>query len=171
MLFLAHTSTQCAALPRSSRGLEAAAGLRRQRHNSSCTCACCTFLLQDPPKDSAREAVRELHAKGVHLKVLTGDSVAVARKVCSQVGIPAEHTITGQAECKMHSPAGSAPLVACEPACCRADALQQYTEGCPPGCVVPAACLLAARLQGRSCRSGGQPSFAKQCARQQGWAG
>ena len=35
----------------------------------------------------------------------------------------------------------------------------------------PAACLLAARLQGRSCRSWGQPSFAKQCARQQCWAG
>ena len=126
--------------------------------------------MQDPPKDSAREAVRGLQDKGVHLKVLTGDSVAVARKVCSQVGIPAEHTITGQAECRMHSPAGSAPFGGLL-SCCRAYALQHYTEGCPPGCVVPAACLLAARLQGRSCRSWGQPSFAKQCARQQCWAG
>ncbi len=41
----------------------------------------------DPPKDSARPAIRALHAHGVEIKVLTGDNEAVSKKVCRDVGI------------------------------------------------------------------------------------
>ena len=41
----------------------------------------------DPPKDSAREALADLVAGGVAVKVLTGDTAAVARKICREVGI------------------------------------------------------------------------------------
>ncbi|KAL4428800.1 hypothetical protein ABPG77_005238 [Micractinium sp. CCAP 211/92] len=49
----------------------------------------------DPPKETARQAVAELRAKSVALKVLTGDSAEVACHVCRQVGIPAFAVTTG----------------------------------------------------------------------------
>lgn len=49
----------------------------------------------DPPKDSAKEALRLLSQKSVQVKVMTGDTLAVAVKVCSDVGIPTEHVVTG----------------------------------------------------------------------------
>ncbi|KAL4451583.1 hypothetical protein ABPG75_007245 [Micractinium tetrahymenae] len=55
----------------------------------------------DPPKETARQAVAELHAKSVALKVLTGDSLEVARHVCRQVGIPADRVTTGPALAKL----------------------------------------------------------------------
>ena len=41
----------------------------------------------DPPKESAREAIARLAAKGVRLKVLTGDNEYVTCKVCHEVGL------------------------------------------------------------------------------------
>ncbi len=41
----------------------------------------------DPPKESAREAIARLAAKGVRLKVLTGDNEYVTRKVGHEVGL------------------------------------------------------------------------------------
>jgi Mg2+-importing ATPase len=49
----------------------------------------------DPPKDSARPAVRALHQHGVEIKVLTGDNEAVSKKVCRDVGVPIEHVVLG----------------------------------------------------------------------------
>ncbi|KAL5982322.1 hypothetical protein ACLOJK_016393 [Asimina triloba] len=49
----------------------------------------------DPPKDSAKQALRSLAEKGVKAKVLTGDSLTLAIKVCKEVGIRTTHVITG----------------------------------------------------------------------------
>jgi Mg2+-importing ATPase len=44
-----------------------------------------TFL--DPPKDSATEAISALQNYGVAVKVITGDSELIARKICREVGL------------------------------------------------------------------------------------
>ncbi|KAI4317306.1 hypothetical protein L6164_025185 [Bauhinia variegata] len=49
----------------------------------------------DPPKDSAEQALWRLAEKGVKAKVLTGDSLALAMRVCREVGIRTTHVITG----------------------------------------------------------------------------
>jgi Mg2+-importing ATPase len=49
----------------------------------------------DPPKESAPAAVRELLARGVAVKVLTGDNDVVTRKICTMVGVPAARVTLG----------------------------------------------------------------------------
>ncbi|MHB2025336.1 MAG: magnesium-translocating P-type ATPase [Elusimicrobiota bacterium] len=49
----------------------------------------------DPPKDSATEALKALRKTGVAVKILTGDSALVTRKVCRDVGLEAETVVTG----------------------------------------------------------------------------
>jgi len=49
----------------------------------------------DPPKDTASKAIEALRQHGVTVKVLTGDNDLVTRKVCSEVGIPAEKILLG----------------------------------------------------------------------------
>lgn len=49
----------------------------------------------DPAKPSAKSAIKELHQHGITVKVLTGDNAIVAKKVCEDVGIPAEKALTG----------------------------------------------------------------------------
>ena len=49
----------------------------------------------DPPKDTAKAAIRALQQHGVAVKVITGDNELVARKVCQEVGLPTEHTLLG----------------------------------------------------------------------------
>ncbi len=49
----------------------------------------------DPPKESTKRALRALHEYGVDVKVLTGDNDAVTKYICSKVGIPAEHILSG----------------------------------------------------------------------------
>jgi P-type Mg2+ transporter len=49
----------------------------------------------DPPKDTAKTAIAALRQYGVTVKVLTGDNDLVTRKVCTEVGINAEHIILG----------------------------------------------------------------------------
>lgn len=51
--------------------------------------------LLDPPKKSAAAAIQALNAYGVSVKVLTGDNEAVTQKICSEVGLPAEHILLG----------------------------------------------------------------------------
>jgi len=46
------------------------------------------LFFQDPPKESAAEAVQQLRKLGVEIVVVTGDNEAVARKVCRDIGIP-----------------------------------------------------------------------------------
>ena len=50
----------------------------------------------DPPKQSAARAIAALAKHGVAIKVLTGDNVAVTRKICRDVGLTAERIVTGQ---------------------------------------------------------------------------
>jgi len=56
-----------------------------------------TFL--DPPKEDASEAIADLRAYGVAVKILTGDNVAAARTVACKIGllddIVDEHVISG----------------------------------------------------------------------------
>lgn len=49
----------------------------------------------DPPKESAKPAIRALCAHGISVKVLTGDNELVARKICKEVGISTEHVLLG----------------------------------------------------------------------------
>ncbi|RRT82389.1 hypothetical protein BHE74_00017463 [Ensete ventricosum] len=49
----------------------------------------------DPPKNSAKQALWQLAEKGVKAKVLTGDSLSLAIKVCKEVGIRTTHVTTG----------------------------------------------------------------------------
>ena len=49
----------------------------------------------DPPKDSAATAIAALQRHGVRVKVLTGDNDLVTRKVCREVGIPADNILLG----------------------------------------------------------------------------
>lgn len=52
----------------------------------------------DPPKESAGRAIAQLIDNGVHVKVLTGDSPLVCKKVCDEIGIKVEgcQITTGQ---------------------------------------------------------------------------
>src|SRR6266487_3073560 len=47
----------------------------------------------DPPKDTALAAVRALGARGVAVKILTGDNDLVSRKICQAVGIPTDRVL------------------------------------------------------------------------------
>lgn len=49
----------------------------------------------DPPKESAAQAVRQLHEHGVEVKVLSGDNDAVVRTISRQVGISTLAAVTG----------------------------------------------------------------------------
>lgn len=49
----------------------------------------------DPPKESCKQALVKLDVQKVAVKVLTGDSLEVSRKVCSDVGISTKNCVTG----------------------------------------------------------------------------
>ncbi len=49
----------------------------------------------DPPKESAKEAIRLLARDGVELKVVTGDNELVTKTVCDQLGFTIKGVITG----------------------------------------------------------------------------
>jgi len=53
----------------------------------------CVFA--DPPKHDAADAVMELTALGVKVKVISGDHAAVVAHVAGAVGLPARHIMTG----------------------------------------------------------------------------
>jgi len=50
----------------------------------------------DPPKDSAREAIAALAAKGVRIKILTGDNEVITRKICREVGVDPGEILLGK---------------------------------------------------------------------------
>ncbi|KAI8089791.1 uncharacterized protein BX664DRAFT_333891 [Halteromyces radiatus] len=58
-----------------------------------------TFL--DPPKPDCRDAIQDFANYHVNVKVLTGDSLAVAKQVCQQVGLDVTNTISGEVLDKM----------------------------------------------------------------------
>ncbi|CAL8460948.1 g479 [Coccomyxa elongata] len=49
----------------------------------------------DPLKLSAIPCIKELYSRGVAIKVLTGDSLRVAKRICKDVGIENVHCATG----------------------------------------------------------------------------
>jgi Mg2+-importing ATPase len=49
----------------------------------------------DPPKDTARAAIRALEGHGVCVKVITGDNELVSRKICHEVGLSTEFALLG----------------------------------------------------------------------------
>ena len=49
----------------------------------------------DPPKESAAQAISQLHEHGVEVKVLSGDNEAVVKAISRQVGINTSASITG----------------------------------------------------------------------------
>ncbi len=50
----------------------------------------------DPPKESAANAIRQLHGNGVEVKILSGDNDAVVQTIARQVGIDTSKALTGQ---------------------------------------------------------------------------
>jgi len=53
------------------------------------------LVFQDPPKHSARSALRALREGGVAIKLLTGDDGRVARHLCRELDVDVEGTLTG----------------------------------------------------------------------------
>ncbi|HEX3017481.1 MAG TPA: magnesium-translocating P-type ATPase [Caproicibacter sp.] len=51
--------------------------------------------LLDPPKKSAATAIEALKRYGVQVKVLTGDNEVVTKKICLEVGLPANQILLG----------------------------------------------------------------------------
>jgi len=49
----------------------------------------------DPPKETAKAAIKALEGHGVAVKVVTGDNDLVARKICKEVGLATEFVLLG----------------------------------------------------------------------------
>ena len=52
-----------------------------------------TFI--DPPKASAKEALRSLLANGIRIKVITGDSELVAKDICNKLDLDVRFSLSG----------------------------------------------------------------------------
>jgi Mg2+-importing ATPase len=49
----------------------------------------------DPPKDTATEALQQLHRLNLDVKILTGDNEIITAYICNAVGLPIEHLLLG----------------------------------------------------------------------------
>jgi Mg2+-importing ATPase len=54
------------------------------------------LAFQDPPKPGAADAIRTLAELGISVRLVTGDNRLAARKVAEDVGLSAEHLLTGR---------------------------------------------------------------------------
>jgi Mg2+-importing ATPase len=68
----------------------------------------------DPPKETAAAAIATLKARGVQVKILTGDNDIVTRKICHEVGLTVDRVVLGK-ELELLSAAGLAELVETAP--------------------------------------------------------
>jgi len=59
----------------------------------------------DPPKETAREAIKLLREAGIELKILTGDNELVTRKVCEHLGFEIKGILLGSEIEHMHDDA------------------------------------------------------------------
>lgn len=50
----------------------------------------------DPPKKDAARTIRELADRGVSVKILTGDSDILTRKICADIGMPVSGIVLGK---------------------------------------------------------------------------
>jgi Mg2+-importing ATPase len=55
----------------------------------------------DPPKETAKAAIKALQDHGISVKVATGDNDLVARKICSEVGLSTDFVLLGNEVEKM----------------------------------------------------------------------
>jgi Mg2+-importing ATPase len=53
------------------------------------------LVFLDAPKPGADRALKRLAGLGVQVKIVTGDNATVAAKVCTDLGLPDGHTLTG----------------------------------------------------------------------------
>jgi len=79
----------------------------------------------DPPKASAREALKGLADHGVALKVVTGDNEWVTQHVCHEVGLPVQEILTGPQLDRLDDEALAARVEATT-AFCRVNPLQKH---------------------------------------------
>lgn len=49
----------------------------------------------DPPKETTAQAISQLEALGIRLKILTGDNELVTEKICNTVGLPVQGILLG----------------------------------------------------------------------------
>jgi len=49
----------------------------------------------DPPKETATEALKQLHALNVDVKILTGDNEIITTYICQEVGMPVDKILLG----------------------------------------------------------------------------
>jgi Mg2+-importing ATPase len=49
----------------------------------------------DPPKETASEALKRLHALNVDVKILTGDNEIITAYICKEVGMPVDNLLLG----------------------------------------------------------------------------
>ncbi|MEO8562246.1 MAG: magnesium-translocating P-type ATPase [bacterium] len=63
------------------------------------------LLFFDPPKADVAQAIQDLHARGVQLKIITGDNQKVARHVAEAVRLPFTEVLTGRELAEMSDPA------------------------------------------------------------------
>ena len=50
----------------------------------------------DPPKPSARKTIERLKNLGIDFKILTGDNELVTKKICAEIDIPIQNSLTGE---------------------------------------------------------------------------
>lgn len=50
----------------------------------------------DPPKESTKQAIENLHNLGISVKILTGDNARVTKAICKQVGLQVDKIILGK---------------------------------------------------------------------------
>ncbi|MBO3754421.1 MAG: magnesium-translocating P-type ATPase [Candidatus Brockarchaeota archaeon] len=53
------------------------------------------IAFMDPPKETAREALRLLKKSGIELKIVTGDNELVTRNICEQLGLEIKRIVLG----------------------------------------------------------------------------
>jgi len=50
----------------------------------------------DPPKKSVKETLDFMRYHGIEIKILTGDSPLVTKKICEDIGLPIKKIVTGE---------------------------------------------------------------------------
>lgn len=53
------------------------------------------MAFMDPPKETSKEAIKRFREHNVGIKILTGDSDAVSRKICSEIELDADGVLLG----------------------------------------------------------------------------
>jgi Mg2+-importing ATPase len=63
------------------------------------------LLFLDPPKQSVKDSLQKLHELGIQVKILSGDSPLVTRRVCEEVGLEmvANRVVTGPELAKLNA--------------------------------------------------------------------